>query len=500
MNARRSWAVWGFACLPLLALAACEGDDEAGTGGSAAGVTGGSGGSGGATGGTGGTGGTSNAEPAPTETVTYTGTDELFPNPERGFHGGVNLVTQTDYGFIADDGLTLARSYVRLDDYRDAPIPDSLLADLGVGFEAARTAGIKIVPRFAYNFGMDPDAPLARVLEHIGQLTPVLQANADVIAVLHAGFIGAWGEWHSSTNDLTDPANAKQIAEALLDALPASRMIQVRTPTAKEAMWGAALTPAEAWSGSYKARTGHLNDCFLCNDTDAGTYPSNDIETYKDFVAADTLFTPMGGETCAINEGSQRNDCPTTLAEMERLHWTYLNLNYYEPTIDRWRTDGCFDEIDRRLGYRFRLVEADVPPEVRPGGQFVLQVELHNDGFGHLYNARPLFAVLDDGTHRYDAELDHVDARTWPAGADSTFTARLELPADAPEGDYQLALWLPDEATNLRTNPSYSIRFANDAGWDGTNGYHVIGDVQVTDSAPGTSNDQATELSVLGDR
>jgi len=24
----------------------------------------------------------------------------------------------------------------------------------------------------------------------------------DVIAVLQAGFIGTWGEWHSSTNDL----------------------------------------------------------------------------------------------------------------------------------------------------------------------------------------------------------------------------------------------------------------------------------------------------------
>lgn len=499
MTEGRGWTMLGGVCLALLALAGCGGDDEDGTGGSGAAATGGTGGSGGSTGGTGGTGGSA-AEPAPTETVTYTGTDEIFPNPERGFHGGVNLITQSDYGFIADDGLTLARSYVRLDDYRDAPIPQSLLDDLGVGFDAARAAGIKIVPRFAYNFGYEPDAPLARVLEHIGQLTPVLQANADVIAVLHAGFIGAWGEWHSSTNDLTDPAHAKQIAEALLDALPASRMIQVRTPTAKEAMWGAALTPAEAWNGSYKARTGHLNDCFLCNDTDAGTYPSNDIETYKDFVAAETLFTPMGGETCAINEGAQRNDCPTAIAEMERLHWSYLNLDYYEPTIDRWRADGCFDEIDRRLGYRFRLVEADVPPEARPGGQFVLRVELHNDGFAHLYNARPVFAVLDDGTNRYDAELDHVDARTWAAGAAATFTARLELPADAPEGDYQLALWLPDAATNLRTNPSYGIRFANDSGWDPAEGYHVIANVLIDAGAPGSSNEQATAFVVLGER
>jgi len=478
-----------------VALLSSCGDDES-VGGT--GATGG-GAHTGAAGGMGGQGGDA-TEAAPTTTVTYEGTEALFPNPERGFHRGVNLVTGTDYSSIPAEGLTLARSYIRLDDYRDSPLPESLLTALGVGFEAARTAGIKIVPRFAYNFGFEPDAPLSRVLEHIGQVTPVLQQNADVIAVLHAGFIGAWGEWHASTNDLTTPENSKQIAEALLDALPATRMIQVRTPTAKEAMWGAALTPAEAFGGSYKARTGHLNDCFLCNETDAGTYPSNQLEEYKDFVAQETLFTPMGGETCQVNEGNQRGDCVTTLAEMERLHWSYINLSFFEPAIDRWRDEGCFDTIDRRLGYRFRLTEADVPPEVRPGGQFVLRVALHNEGWAALFNARPVFITLADGTSRHEVQLGTVDPRTWPAGEDASFSVRLELPSDMPEGDYLLALWLPDEAPGLRANPAYSIRFANDQGWDPVTGEQALGDVQVHDGAPGSRNEQATALAVLADR
>jgi hypothetical protein len=436
-------------------------------------------------------------EPAPTETLTYVETDDIFPNPERGFHRNVNLVESTNYGWVAADGYTLARTYVRLDDYRDAPIPAALLDKLSLGFQAARDAGIKIIPRFAYNFGFEDDAPLSRVLEHIGQITPVLQANADVIAVLHAGFIGAWGEWHASTNDLTTPENSKQIAEALLDALPASRMIQVRTPRAKEAMWGAPLTAAEAFNGSYKARAGHLNDCFLCNDTDAGTYPSSNLETYKDFVAQETLFTPMGGETCQVNEGNQRGDCATALAEMERLHWSYINLDFFKPAIDRWRTEGCFDTIDRRLGYRFGLLEADVPPQVRPGGNFVLRVQLHNDGFGSLYNERPVFVVLDDGVNRYEVELASVDARRWAAGQDAEWSAHIELPHDVPEGDYALALWLPDAAAALRANPAFSLRFANDSGWDADKGYQVLGEVQIDADAPGSSNPDATELTVL---
>jgi hypothetical protein len=411
----------------------------------------------------------------------------------------VNIVTGTDFSWVADEGLSLARTYVRLDDYRDSPLPDSLLSSMGVGFEAARVAGIKLVARFSYNFGFEDDAPLSRVLEHIGQLAPVLQANADVIAVMQAGFVGAWGEWHASTNDLTDPDSSRQIAEALLDALPSTRMIQIRTPGAKEAMWGPALTAAEAFGGSYKARAGHHNDCFLCNETDAGTYPWDGVEAYKDFVAQETLYTPMGGETCQVNEGNQRGDCATTLAELELLHWSYLNLSFFEPAIDQWRDEGCFETIDRRLGYRFRLLEADVPPEVRPGGQFVLRVALHNDGFAALYNPRSAIVVLEDGTNRYEAVLAAVDPRRWPAGEDAELTVRLELPRDMPDGDYRLALWLPDEAEALRSNGAFSIRFANDAGWDDSNGFQVLSSVQVHDAAPGTSNDQATELSVVSE-
>ncbi len=515
MNMHR--AFFGVTWIMLSSLAAC-GDDEACDCGGATGGAGATGGSGGATGGTGGaSGGTAGTggsaaggasgnagagggiEPAPTQTLTFGETDEIFPNPERGFHRNVNLVESTNYGWVADGGYTLARSYVRLDDYRDASIPDSLLESLSLGFQAARDAGIKIIPRFAYNFGFQDDAPLSRVLEHIGQVAPVLQANADVITVMHAGFIGAWGEWHSSTNDLTTPENSRQIAEALLDALPASRMIQVRTPRAKEAMWGAPLTAAEAFDGSYKARTGHLNDCFLCNETDAGTYPSNDLETYKDFVGQETLFTPMGGETCQVNEGNQRGDCTTTLAEMERMHWSYINLDFFEPAIERWRTEGCFDTIGRRLGYRFELLEADVPPQVRPGGNFVLRVQLRNHGFGSLYNERPVFVVLDDGTNRYEVELVSVDARRWAAGQDAQWSVHLEVPSDIPQGDYALALWLPDEAVALRALPAFSVRFANDGGWDADNGYQVLGEVQIDDDAAGSSNQDAMGFTVLAE-
>ena len=73
-------------------------------------------------------------------------------------------------------------------------------------FADIREAGVKAIIRFAYNQGpypdSEPDASKAQILRHIEQLAPLLQNNADVIAWLEAGFIGAWGEWHTSTNGL----------------------------------------------------------------------------------------------------------------------------------------------------------------------------------------------------------------------------------------------------------------------------------------------------------
>jgi len=59
------------------------------------------------------------------------------------------------------------------------------------------------VLRFAYeksNRGVDYGPTLEWILRHVDQLAPVIRDNADVIYVMQAGFVGAWGEWHSATH------------------------------------------------------------------------------------------------------------------------------------------------------------------------------------------------------------------------------------------------------------------------------------------------------------
>jgi len=468
--------------------------DTGGAGGAAGATTAGSGGepaSGGA--GAGGAAGF-DGELAPTSEVTFTESTEDFSNPERGFYRYVNLTSETDLSWVADDGTTLVYSYVRLDDYRDAPIAQSLLDDMNTGLAAVRDAGLKAIVRFAYNFGpypdSEPDASKARILEHIGQVEPHLRANADVIAVMQAGFIGAWAEWHTSTNGLLDePQDRKDIHEALLDAIPTSRMSQVRYPPYVEEMYGGPLTAAEAFSETYAARTGHHNDCFLSSDTDVGTYPSSEVEEWKAYLEEDTKYVPMGGETCELHD---RGICPTATAEMERLHWTYLNRDYNTDVIDRWITDGCYDEISRSLGYRFALRDASVPPAVQPGGAFLLEVTLDNVGWAALFNPRPVQVVLDGPGGLLRVEVATLDPRRWLPGT-INLRVRVDLPSNLAAGDYTLGLALPDAAASLTDRSAYAVRFANEGVWQSA-GYNQLATVSISTSAPGDAAPDTTEL------
>jgi len=485
-----------------LALFACGSSDdtsvapspEAGADASpdAPGSAGGSGGSAGS-GGNSPDGSAGQAGGAPLSSVTFQPSDEVFPNPERGFYDFVDLTGGGDFQHVRQNGRTLAYAGVHLDAFRDGPIDSAFLDALSAGFAQARTDGIKLVLRFVYNDDMgEPDASKVRVLAHIGQLTPVLASNQDVIAVLQAGLIGAWGEWHSSTNGLDNPADRHDIVAALLDAVPSSRMVQIRTPMYKEESFGGPLADANAFDGSQAARIGHHNDCFLATDDDMGTY-EDPIGTWKAFVAQEGRFTPVGGETCAVN--APRSECASATAEMQELHWSFLNALYHPDVIAAFESGGCLQDIQRRLGYRIALQNASFSSAVAPGGELTVRLTLQNEGYSAFYNPRPVVIVLQDGTRRLTAELAKVDPRRWEPGNPIVLETKLRIPADVQPGDHRLSLWLPDAQSTLRDRPEYSVRIANAGVWDAASGDNELTKiVKIDPSAPGPVDATAKEF------
>ncbi len=475
------------------------------SGGSANGGTGGASQGGSAAGGGAADGGASTFADAPASRVSYQLDDSSFLNPERGFYTTTELTSADDLTYVRDEGKSLVYASVHLDEYLGAnheqDLPEQLLADVQAGFDAVRAAKLKAVVRFQYDDGEGypggaNDASLAFITRHIEQLAPVLEANADVLFLLQAGFIGAWGEWHTSNNfsDGTGDAAAREaVVDALLAALPKSRRTAVRYPAYKRMFFGTSATSAaDLQSDSDRARVGHVNDCFVSGDEDVGTYQYEPVATLRDYLAEDTRFVPIGGETCALHA---RNSCTTTLSEMERFHWTYINDDYHPGVLAVWDSEGCRPEIERRLGYRLALQSASVAPAVRPGGSFKLGLEVENVGFAALSNRRPVLVVLEGEGVRLTAELD-VDPRTWLPGV-TDVEARLRLPIDLVPGSYRLALWLPDDAEGLRSQPEYSVRLSNTDVWNEAAGDNTLAEVQVAEDAPGDVDPSATSFGVI---
>lgn len=408
--------------------------------------------------------------PVSAQTVTFKPSAQDFPNPERGFYRAsgepLDRLDQAWFERVFAEGGRLAYARMDLSAYRATPLPAAYLAALARGFATARASGVKLIVRATYNYPRGEtgyqdaqDAPLPIVLGQIAQMKPLFAANADAIAFVQAGFIGAWGEWHTSSNNLTTPENRARIRDALLEAVPAGRFVQFRYPPDLIA-W----TPSPLPQG---LRTGFHNDCFLASQTDVGTFPEDSAarDRMRSQIGAVTAVAPFGGETCnpADDPGATpRTSCADILREGAAFHLTYLNADYYRGLFqDRWDREGCMGEVRRRMGYRLVFEAAMIGPAVR-GAPWSGAISIRNEGWARVSNARGLEIVLLAPGGRAWRMPVAADARAWLPGTTTRVSFSQVLPADLPPGTYEVAVAMPDSASALRGDARYAVRPAND--------------------------------------
>ncbi|RNC66236.1 DUF4832 domain-containing protein [Proteiniphilum sp. X52] len=427
--------------------------------------------------------------------VTYKESDEAIINPERGFYNYNSFSTKDDNVLTAEQvkrnrnaGRSLMLNLYYLYDFRDKPISSEFLNRIEINMKALREGGGKCVLRFAYSDseGDKPwDAPLDLVLQHIEQLKPYLTHYADVIFAVEAGFIGAWGEWyytdHFNMNPQTpqDYVPRKKVLEALLNALPKERMVCVRTPAYKLHCFNIGypdtITAAKAYNGSLLSRIGSHNDCFLASSNDVGTFHNSQERTFWE---SETKYTVMGGETCGLSSYSA---CENALLQMEKYHWSYLNSDYHPSVLSDWRTKGCFEEISKRMGYRFVATEGEFTKEPRAGEKWSVKLKIKNVGFAAPVNPRnaELLLVPESETGETFTIKIETDPRKWFAGEEQSLDVTHTLPPATKDNKYAVYLNLPDPASTLSVRPEYSIRMANQDMWEAETGYNRIHTIAV---------------------
>ena len=439
---------------------------------------------------------------------------------------------------------TLLQAYCWLTDYYDRPLPESKLAALRRDLAGFRAAGVKLLLRFAYErshleHGAGPDQ--AHILQHMRQLREVVANYADVIYVLQAGFIGAYGEWHTSAQGLDqDNAAKRRIFTAFgSELLPENRMTQLRVPSYKRTVFGQPawadyrfVTAATGFDGSLRSRTGFANDGFGADPTEGGTwteppYFGNPGNPEFDMKTRESAFVAVDGELFCDNFGGM---VPALWAlERLRLHH-YTSLGYIhsnaeagssgqEWTFDRWRrtplspdsllrrqlpisdryfrnSDGSpaertvLEYLRDHLGYRLELQSAAYRSRLAAGGTLELDLDVINRGFAVPINPRTLYVTLQQDNGEFYALPTPVDIRRWQPFApdDPAFTPlrhraaiRIPVPDDLPPGEYGLGLRLPDESQNLCDDGNFMLRFANgDLEYDPATGIHTFGRLTVT--------------------
>ncbi len=375
--------------------------------------------------------------------MNYTETLEDIANPDRGFYKPytVTLTQQGGSGAPSASTLTSRRetgatsgnlsakitvahllislnafsenAYTASGNASDAPkgssvpLTQSALSYLSGALDNVRSAGITAMLRFSYNISgwginnkniittgdkispadggvnyIEAEPNLELILTHISQMQTLFRDNADVIMCIETGFVGPWGEMHS-TSMAKRPSSVSAIMNALLDALPDSRSILVRNPeiylnwynlkydSAAQEQYNASdsytpyvingkyvfgqkqgylsLADNPPLAGTAAARIGMYNDAYLSGSEDMGTFTNNTnypwtqtprAEVINDWLSkADSFY---GGELIcdpnAVNNPDSLNFTSIEYAAFEAFltGTTHVNFDYDRKSLNYW--------------------------------------------------------------------------------------------------------------------------------------------------------------------
>jgi hypothetical protein len=457
------------------------------------------------------------------------GTEGLY-NPERGFRLEVALdVANKNYLWnpvefpditsyleqasdnYASDSVSLVQTYFYLTDLVGKDLSAEDFETMGVFFNQLRKLGKKAVLRFAYEtefMGRAPKGPTeGDILRHAQQLKPFLENNKDVIQVVQAGMIGAWGEWHSSVHGLEgSDLTKKNILEAVCCMTPRNRCIQVRLPEYKNLL---------KENMDFYNRLSFHDDFIVIKEHPWDGGVSEGTEAYNQIVS-ESPFLPVDGElpwgSWSMNgdpdspEAGWIIDGLQTARRLFLQHYTSLSAihNYKEgggkysmmywkntpiteeflsqnkmPVSDGYfyKKDGTkvnrnvFEYIRDHLGYRIELQDIDYPAMLDQTVENIIEISLINRGFSTLFNEHPVYLVLINNKNKICSSLlTDADVNDWqpylPNDKTCTplvhkITAEWKLETRLPAGDYKIGLWIPDGSEKLRLNARYALGCAN---------------------------------------
>lgn len=481
------------------------------------------------------------------------GTCGLY-NPGRGFR--LETAVDVKYDTIqpekqlaalsekyAADSVSLSQSYLYLTYLAGKPLSETNFHTMQRYFDELQRLGKKAVLRFAYEkdfMGRAPVGPTKeQIITHLEQLKPFLEKNKDLILVVQAGLVGAWGEWHSSVHGLENSKETlRDILKKLLEVVPEEKQVQVRIPAYKNLLKEEAtlykrvsfhddfiVIRPDRWDGEMHEGTVHFNQMvqespYLIVDGElpwgfwsVGADPDSPSAGWiiDGMQTARRLFLQHFTSLSVIhnykeqhpNRTFDENNPPEySMRVWKKTMITENSLNqYHMPVSENYfrKKDGSavqrsvFDYIRDHLGYRIELQSLQLPRKLEKGKKNLLRLELINRGFSTVHGEYQICFVLIDKEGHITEFPTIASPKTWQPyqPEDTTCTPlihtvelALNVPDSLSKGNYRLGLWIPDNSHRLKYDSHYAIRCANrNINWqvlqNGKLGVNVLTDIEI---------------------
>lgn len=447
------------------------------------------------------------------QTITYQESVENISNPDRGFYDPIGIACKP-VGMDRDKTIPHANGFLHLRlglrDFsakgnldKDYDITQETLEILDLYMEQIRQAGGNAIIRFAYdNFNgiADIEPEIEQIEKHIAQLKPFFVNNADVITSVESGFLGPYGEQHSSS--IVTNENIKRVVDALLEAVPEERTISVRKPGWYCAASGVAIENIDkniTTKQDRYYRVGIFNDGYLGSASDLGTYKNRKKEI--EWLSYQATHTVFGGEAVKVNSihdvdenGNLYNSPEHIEQEMFLTHTTYLNEYWNDKLIGEWKNTlytgqdplyqgkTAFEYVQNHLGYRFVLKEAKIPSRIETEATLSMKVTIENVGAGNVVNPKDMYILLKNSQKEY-AVLLSEDITTLQSRESKEIKINIVIPEQVEVADYDVYLKVVNQGETVKSNKR-CIQFANTSVWDNELAANKIGSIKVIEKRP----------------
>jgi hypothetical protein len=278
-----------------------------------------------------------------------------------------------------------------------------------------------------------PEDP--RYVQHFGAMIRAVGARYDGHPLLESvdlSIVGAWGEGAGSER-LTEKTR-EALVDSYLEGFKKTHLVMLLTDP-KTNRYGLSKRDV-GWRVDCLGDMGGFSPtwCHMCDYYPQAIINCGMQDAWKK--------APVTLEVCWVMQHWKDQGWDIDYIIDQSLKWHISSFNAksspvpddWWPAVNRWLT---------RMGYRFVLRKFTYPSRVKPGGELAFTSWWENKGVAPCYRGfRLALRLLGPTDHRI--LVTKADLRSWLPG-DNLYDSAVPLPADTPEGPYDLQIGVLDE-------------------------------------------------------